>query len=249
MVLLIRHALTDATGKRLSGQAPGIHLSDQGREQAKRLAERLAPIPLAAIYSSPLERCMETAEAVAVGRPLGVQAVQDLMEVGYGRWTGRPMAALVRTSLWSKIQQAPSSVRFPEGETLTEVQRRSAKAIDAIAERHPRAVVGVCSHADVIRLLLAHYAGVHIDLFQRLIISPVSVSAVLLGDRIPRIVRMNDTGTLGDLTGSRRPARGPGRRAPVTRDPNRPALRRPGSRSPAAGDLKRMRPTGRDVGS
>jgi probable phosphomutase (TIGR03848 family) len=206
LVLLIRHAVTEVTGKRLSGQTPGIHLSDEGRQQAMALVERLAPVPLAAIYSSPLERCMETAQAVAAQRGLAVEPVPELTEVGYGRWTGRPLAVLARTSLWKQIQQAPSTVRFPEGETLTEVQRRSAAAIDSIAARHARTVIGVCSHADVIRLLLAHYAGVHIDLFQRLIVSPVSVSAVLLDDRIPRIIRMNDTGTLSDLSGSRRPA-------------------------------------------
>jgi len=213
MVLLIRHAVTDVTGKRLSGQAPGIHLSAEGRRQAQALAERLAPVPLAAMYSSPLERCFETAEAVATGRSMAVSGVSELTEVGYGRWTGRPLAALARTALWKRVQQTPSSVRFPEGETFLEVQRRSLAAVDAIAARHPRTVVGVCSHADVIRLLLAHYAGVHIDLFQRLIVGPASVSAVLLGDRIPRIVRMNDTGTVEDLLRSKRPAahRPPGR--------------------------------------
>jgi probable phosphoglycerate mutase len=140
-----------------------------------------------------------------------VSHVSELTEVGYGRWTGRSLAALARTALWKQVQQAPSSVRFPEGETFLEVQRRSIAAIEAIAARHPRTVVGVCSHADVIRLLLAHYAGVHIDLFQRLIVSPVSVSAVLLGERIPRIIRVNDTGTVGDLSRSRRPATRPPR--------------------------------------
>ena len=206
LVLLIRHAVTDVTGKRLSGQSPGIHLSDEGRNQARALAERLAPVPLAAMYSSPLERCVETAEAIANGRSMTVSPDRELTEVGYGRWTGRPLSALARTSLWKKVQQAPSSVRFPEGETLAEVQQRSVAAVDAIGSRHARKVVGVCTHADVIRLLLAHYAGVHIDLFQRLIVSPASLSAVLLGERIPRIIRVNDTGTIGDLVRSRRPA-------------------------------------------
>jgi probable phosphomutase (TIGR03848 family) len=206
LVLLIRHAVTDVTGRRLSGQAQGIHLSAEGRRHAQALAERLAPVRLAAMYSSPLERCFETAEAVVRGRSMAVSRVPELTEVGYGRWTGRPLAALARTALWKQVQQAPSSVRFPEGETFLEVQRRGIAAMDAIAAMHPRTVVGVCSHADVIRLLLAHYSGVHIDLFQRLIVSPASVSAVLLGERIPRIIRMNDTGTVSDLTRSKRPA-------------------------------------------
>jgi probable phosphoglycerate mutase len=127
-----------------------------------------------------------------------------LVEVGYGRWTGRPLAQLARTAMWKRIQQSPSSVRFPGGETLTEAQHRAVDGLASIAAVHPRGVVAVVSHADVIRLSLAHYAGVHLDLFQRLIVSPVSVSVVVLGDRVPRIVRMNDTGTLEDLVAARR---------------------------------------------
>jgi probable phosphomutase (TIGR03848 family) len=199
LLLLIRHALTQATGKRLSGRAPGIHLSEEGRKQADELAGRLAAVPLAAVYASPLERCAETAQAIAVARRLAVRTVAELAEVDYGRWTGRSMPQLVRTTLWKKVQQTPSSVTFPEGEGLIDAQRRSVSALEKIAARHPRSVVGVVSHADVIRLALAHYAGLHIDLFQRLIVSPASVSAVAIGDRIPRIVRMNDIGGLEDL--------------------------------------------------
>jgi probable phosphomutase (TIGR03848 family) len=199
LFLLIRHALTDVTGKRLSGSLPGFHLSAEGSNQAERLAERLAPIRLTAIYSSPLERCVQTAEAVARGRRLPVKALPDLDEVGYGDWSGRSLTQLARTSLWRRLQQAPSSVRFPGGETLSEVQGRAAAALERIAARSPRGVIAVVTHADVIRLLLAHYAGIHIDLFQRLTVSPASVSAVVLGDRVPRILRMNDTGTVEDL--------------------------------------------------
>jgi probable phosphomutase (TIGR03848 family) len=199
LFLLIRHALTDVTGKRLSGSLPGFHLSADGSNQAARLAERLAPIRLTAIYSSPLERCVQTAEAVAGGRRLQVQTLPDLDEVGYGDWTGRSLTQLARTSLWKRLQQAPSSVRFPGGETLSEVQGRTAAALERIAARSPRGVIAVVTHADVIRLLLAHYAGIHIDLFQRLTVSPASVSALVLGDRVPRILRINDTGTVEDL--------------------------------------------------
>ena len=199
LFLLIRHALTDVTGKRLSGSLPGFHLSAEGREQAEQLAERLAPIRLTAIYSSPLERCVETAEAVAGGRELQIQRLPDLDEVGYGEWSGRSLAQLARTSLWKRLQQAPSSVRFPGGETLADVQGRTAAALEGIASRSPRGVIAVVTHADVIRLLLAHFAGIHIDLFQRLTVSPASVSALVLGDRIPRILRVNDTGSMADL--------------------------------------------------
>ncbi len=199
ILLLIRHAVTEVTGKRLSGQAAGIHLSTKGQEQAARLAERLAAIRLAGLYASPLERCMETAGPIATSQGLRVSAAPELQEVGYGRWTGRPIAQLVRTSLWKRVHESPSSVRFPGGEAITDVQRRAVAALEAIAARHPRGPIGVVTHADVIRLVVAHYAGIHLDLFQRLIVSPASVSSVELGDGPPRILRMNDTGTLADL--------------------------------------------------
>jgi probable phosphoglycerate mutase len=215
LLLLVRHAVTDVTGRHLSGRTPGIHLSDEGRRQADRLAERLAPVPLGAVYTSPLERCFETAEIIATPRRLPIREVPALAEIDYGRWTGRPMTQLARTALWKKVQQSPSSITFPGGEGLIDAQRRSVAALEEIAGRHPRAAVAVVTHADVIRLVLAHYAGVHIDLFQRLIVSPASVSAIALGDRIPRIVRMNDTGALDDLAGRRSPPNrrpGPARR-------------------------------------
>ncbi len=225
LVLLIRHALTEITGTRLAGRAPGLHLSATGREQSERLAERLRPIPLAAIHSSPLERCTETAAPVAAGRRLEVVEAEDLLEIGYGTWTGRPLKALARTKLWAEVQRSPSTARFPQGEALADAQRRVVSYLDGFAARHPKRIVAAFTHADVIRLALSHYAGAHIDLFQRLIVSPASVSAVLLGDRIPRIVRMNDIGSLEDLVprsrsvpraaapSSKRPA---GRGRPVT---------------------------------
>lgn len=206
LLLLVRHALTDVTGRRLSGQAPGHHLSEAGREQAAALARRLEPVPLAAIYASPLERCLETAEPLALARRIEVRPLPGVLEVGYGRWTGRSLAQLARTDLWRRVQQAPSRVRFPDGESLAEVQRRSVDALEALAPRHRRRSVAVVTHADVIRLVLAHYAGIHLDLYQRLVVTPASVSAVALGDGTPRIVRMNDTGGLDDL--APRPERG-----------------------------------------
>jgi probable phosphomutase (TIGR03848 family) len=213
LVLLLRHALTNATGKRLSGRLPGLHLSDEGQRQAEHLAERLRPIPLAALYASPLERCMETATAVAEGRGLQIMEAPDLLEVSYGAWSGRPFAQITKTKLWGRLQHAPSSIRFPDGETLDEVQVRATGFLDGLAATHPRKVVAVCTHADVIRLALAHYAGVHLDLFQRLIVSPASLTAILLGDRIPRILRTNDTGGVDDLI----PRRPPRRQRPSTR--------------------------------
>ena len=188
------------------------------------MAERLGALRLDAVYASPLERCVETGRAIAQPRRLLVRPLPELEEVGYGRWTGRSFAQLTRTALWKKVQQSPSSVRFPGGETLVEAQRRGVSALEMLAARHPAGTVAAVSHADLIRLALAHYAGIHIDLFQRIVVSPASVSAVLLGDCIPRILRVNDTGTLDDLAGrarrrssgsdGRRPRSGGGRQPP-----------------------------------
>jgi probable phosphoglycerate mutase len=208
-MLLVRHALTQSTGKRLSGQTPGIHLSEAGRVQAKDTAARLATLPLSAVYTSSLERCVETAKEVAAPHGLPVVSVPGLLEVDYGRWSGRPLAQLTRTVLWKRVMQAPSSIRFPDGETLEEVQWRVTESIGEMVERHPAGTVVAVTHAEGIRLALAHFAGVHIDLFQRLVVHPGSVSAVALGDGVPRILRVNDTGTLDDLT-LRPPRRAPG---------------------------------------
>jgi probable phosphoglycerate mutase len=216
LVLLIRHALTDATGKRLSGRTRGIHLSDAGRDQAEALVGRLEPLSISAVYASPLERCVETARPFASARGLDVRVEQRLIEVAYGTWTGRSMGQLTRTTLWKQVQSSPSSVRFPEGESLGEVQQRAVSALNELAAAHPRGVVAAVTHADVIRLAVAHYCGVHLDLFQRFIVGTTSVSAVLLGDRIPRILRINDTGSLEDLAvraGTKRSPRAAGSRA------------------------------------
>lgn len=198
-LLLVRHGLTDATGKRLVGWTPGVHLSERGREQAETVASRLAPLRPGAIYSSPLERCRETAEPLARATGRAIRVVEDLGEVRYGEWTGRSFAQLARTKLWRDVQRAPSSIRFPGGESLAETQVRAVRAAAEISATHARATVVLCTHADVIRLLLAHYAGIHLDLFQRLIVEPASVSAVWTGQGTPRILRINDTGTLHDL--------------------------------------------------
>jgi probable phosphomutase (TIGR03848 family) len=217
LVLLIRHALTESTGTRLTGTLPGFPLSDTGRAQAEVLAERMAPVKVHALYASPLERCVETADPIARSKGLTVSLVPALREVEYGRWTGRPLAQLARTALWKQVQQVPSTVRFPDGESLAEAQHRSVEALDALAARHPRGVVAVVTHADVIRLALAHYCGTHLDLYQRYIVHPASVSAVLIGSHMPRVLRMNDTGTLADLAMPRR------RRPPAPERPRPPA--------------------------
>ena len=203
LLLLIRHALTDATGTRLTGRMPGMHLSEAGKTQAEELANRLRVVPLTHLYSSPLERCRETAAPIARATGLRVKIKRDLAEVDYGDWTGRPLAQLARTKLWKTIHEHPSAVQFPNGERLLDVQSRVMRAATQIAAAHPRGVVAMFSHGDAIRLLLAGLAGVPIDLFQRITVSPVSVSAVALGGGQVRILRMNDTGYLSDLARQR----------------------------------------------
>ena len=204
VLLLVRHARAEQTGKRLYGRTRGIHLSARGRAEAEDLAARLAPLSIAAIFTSPLERCMETAKAIAGGRGLRPRVLGALNEVDYGRWTGRSFPALRRTKIWERVRTSPSSVRFPDGETLAEVQHRVVDALEAIAAMHAARAVAVVTHGDAIRLALAHYAGVHLDLFARLEVAAGSVSAVALEDGRPRILRVNDTGALEDLV----PARG-----------------------------------------
>jgi probable phosphoglycerate mutase len=161
-------------------------------------------VQLSAIYASPLERCRQTAASVASGRGLRVRIDAELGEVDYGAWTGRPLRQLGRTRLWKLVQTTPSRARFPGGESLVETQQRLIRAAERIAADHPRRVVAVVSHGDPIRLLLCHLAGAHIDLFQRLVVEPASVSAVAIGEGSPRILRVNDTGDLAGLVPKKR---------------------------------------------
>lgn len=199
LVLLIRHAVADHTGRHLYGRSEGVRLSERGRADAEALARRLRSVRLHGLYVSPMDRCRETAEAIAHGRRLRPVTVEDLNEVDYGDWTGRSFASLRRRKLWRRVRSSPSTVRFPGGESLLEVQERAVRAIDEIAARHPNGVAAVVTHGDVIRLALAHYAGLHLDLFQRLEASTASVTALALGDGIPKVLRANDTGRLEDL--------------------------------------------------
>jgi len=205
VLFLIRHGLTEQTGKRLYGWTPGVHLSERGREQAEALAERLADVRLAAIYASPLERCRETAAPLAAATGLRVQLRRDLGEVDYGDWTNRPLSQLARTKLWRSVQQVPSQVTFPGGESFLRVQERTSRAALDIARDHPRANVAVVSHGDPIRVLLSQLAGAHLDGFQRIAVDPGSISVAAVGSGTPRIFRVNDTGDLDGFVRRRRP--------------------------------------------
>ncbi len=209
LVLLIRHGHTPTAGRILTGWMRGVHLSERGRAQAEALVSRLEGVPLEAIYSSPLERCRETAAPLARARGLRVRVRRDLLEVNYGEWSGRSIRELARTKAWRAVQRTPSAVRFPGGETLPEVQARAMDAVRDIAEAHPDGVVALVTHADVVRLALAGFLGAPLDLYQRLAVDPGSVSVVALADAEVRVLRVNDTGDLSALAQAR-----PRRRTP-----------------------------------
>jgi probable phosphomutase (TIGR03848 family) len=206
LLLLLRHAVTEHTGARLSGWMPGLHLTEAGREQAEALARRLEAVPLDAVYASPLERCQETAAAVAGARGLKVETLEDVGEVRYGDWTGRAIKELGKEPLWKVVQATPSAARFPEGESLFEMQARAVLAVEGLREAHPSQTVAVCSHADVIKALVCHYLGMHLDLVQRVAVGPASVTAIAFGP-VPSLVRLNDTGTGADLVPPKRARR------------------------------------------
>lgn len=200
-LVLVRHALTGTTGSVLTGRAPGVHLSEEGWAQAKALAERLADLPVAAVYASPVERAQETAEAIAAPHDLPVGPLPAVTEVDYGEWTGKKLDELKDTGLWRIVQALPSSARFPGGEAIRDLQHRAVSALDGVVSDHAGELVVVVSHADVIKAAVAHYAGLHLDAFQRLVVGPASVSVVAFFGPFPALVRLNDTGTLDDLAG------------------------------------------------
>jgi probable phosphoglycerate mutase len=169
----------------------GVHLNEEGERQAESVASMLSEVPFKAIYSSPIDRTMETAQAIAAHHKLKIIKRAGIGEVRYGAWTGRSLKALSKTKLWTVIQRWPSNVRFPQGETLREVQSRALNEVERIREEHPKGVVCCVSHADTIKLIVAHYLGVHIDLFQRIFIGPASVSVVHIGQFGPQVLSLN----------------------------------------------------------
>jgi probable phosphoglycerate mutase len=194
-LLLIRHGLTRLTGPVLAGWTPGLHLDDRGVEQAARLAERLRPVPLTAIVSSPLERCLDTVAPIAGGRGLEIAIDDRLGEARYGDWTGQEIKKLVRDPLWKVVQTQPSAVTFPNGEAMRDVQVRALAAIQEWNERlGPEATWLACSHADVIKGIVADALGLHLDQFQRIAIGPASLTVIRYGGLGRTVVRVNDVG-------------------------------------------------------
>jgi probable phosphoglycerate mutase len=192
-ILLIRHAHNDyLTNHRIAGWLPGVHLSEQGRAQAQALAERLANTPLAAIYSSPLERALETAEPLAARHSLSVQVLQGIGETHCGEWTGQTVEELSKTDAWRQIQLYPSGMRFPGGESVVEIQVRMVATLESLRVAHPQQTIAIISHSDPIKTVVTHYIGLHLDLFQRLVISPASITELSFTPSGPRLLRCND---------------------------------------------------------
>jgi probable phosphomutase (TIGR03848 family) len=201
-LLLVRHGLTAMTGPVLAGRTPGLHLDDRGIKQAEALAQRLSSVPLTAIVTSPLERCVETATAVreAQSKDVAWHVDERLIECGYGDWTGKAIKDLVKDPLWKVVQAQPSAVRFPNGESLPEMSSRAIAAVRDWDEQLGEDAVWIaCTHGDVIKAILADALGLHLDQYQRIVPDPCSVSVVRYTATRPFVVRMNDVG--GDVTG------------------------------------------------
>jgi probable phosphoglycerate mutase len=201
LVLLVRHGQTPTTGKILPGRAAGLHLADTGRQQADTVAARLAGFRnVDAVYASPLERARETAAPIA--RALGhrVRVERGLLECDFGDWTGAELKKLMKKPEWTTVQRAPSTFRFPNGESFTEMQTRMVSTLDRLVERHRGRTIVCVSHADPIKAAVAHAMGTHLDLFQRVVIGTCSVSAVAYSTGGPVVLTVNSTGgSLADL--------------------------------------------------
>lgn len=195
-LLLIRHATTAATGKRLGGRTEAP-LDDAGRGQAEAAAARLADVPIRHVYASPLARTAETADIIAGPHRRDVQHLDGLLEVDFGKWTDRTLKPLLSNKLWPVIQARPSLVRFPQGESLRGAQLRAVDCVEELVARHPKDVVAVVTHADVIKAVTAFYLGLPLDLFQRLVVGPASTTVFALAPgQQPALLRFNDDGPL-----------------------------------------------------
>jgi probable phosphoglycerate mutase len=195
LVLLVRHGQTPTTGARLPGRAPGLHLADAGVEQATAAAERIAPLKkVGGVYASPLERTRETAAPIAKAVGKRVRVERGLLECDFGEWTGAELKALRKTPEWKTVQQYPSGFRFPGGESFAEMQLRMTTTIDKLCRRHPGEVVVAVSHADPIKAAVADALGTHLDLFQRIVVSPCSITAIAYSRTGPVVLAVNSTG-------------------------------------------------------
>ena len=195
LVLLVRHGLTTTTGTVLPGRAPGLHLADRGREQAERAAARIsARGNIAAVYASPLERARETAAPISKALAQRTKIAKGLVECDFGEWTGEKLSLLSKKPEWRTVQHSPSTFRFPGGESFSEMQTRICSQIESLVAAHPGEAIVCVSHADPIKAAVAQAVGTHLDLFQRIVVSPCSISAVLYGAGSPLVLAVNSTG-------------------------------------------------------
>ncbi len=202
LVLLVRHAVTATTGVKLPGRAHGLSLSDQGRLQADAVAGRIAKLPkVAAIYASPLERARETAAPIARARGLAVRIERDLSDIDIGDWTGLSLRRVRRKPEWEIVQRHPSGFRFPGGESFTEMQTRMTATLARLVARHHGEIIVAVSHADPIKAAVTHALGAPLDLFQRIVIAPASITAVAYRPEGPAVLTVNSMdGDLAPLT-------------------------------------------------
>ena len=193
LLLLIRHGENDFTKThKLAGYTPNVHLNERGQNQAQGLADALQDVPIKAIYSSPLERAVETATPIAAARKLEVQIEPGLLETNVGKWQGRSLAALRLQKAWRVVQGAPSRAQFPEGETFYECQTRIVSALDTIVRKHkPQDIVACVFHADPIKLAVAHYIGLPLDHFQRLSCDTASLTALYVSESGANLIKLN----------------------------------------------------------
>jgi probable phosphomutase (TIGR03848 family) len=212
-LILIRHGRTTANSDGLlAGRTPGIRLDAAGEDQVRVIAERLAVLPLQRIVTSPLERCRQTASALARAQPSQprVRVDKRLIECGYGAWTGQPLKQLAKDPLWKTVQAHPSGVTFPDGESMREMQARAVDAVRQVdaeveVEAGPDALWAAVSHGDVIKAVIADALGLHLDQFQRIVVDPASVSVIRYTPLRPFVMHVNDHGT--DLAPLRPPKR------------------------------------------
>ena len=195
IIILVRHGHTPTTGKILPGRAKGLHLSELGKEQASKVATNLSMLDnVTAVYASPMERTLETAKPIASAFGLKVQRNRGLIEADFGKWTGRKLSDLRKLSDWEIVQKNPSLFRFPDGESFIEIQSRMVETITRISDKHRGEIVIAVSHADTIKAFLTAMLGTPLDLFQRLHISPCSISPVILGNGSPFVLAVNASG-------------------------------------------------------
>ena len=194
LLLLIRHGENDyvKTG-RMAGRLPGVHLNERGQKQAQALGDALKNVPIKAIYSSPLERAIETANPIANARKLQILQEPGLLDTDIGKWQGKSLKVLSLTKLWKIVQHAPSRFRFPDGESFPEMQTRISETLERIIKKHnkPQDIVAVVFHADPIKLAVAHFMGMPLDNFQRLGCDTGSVTAIHASEAGANLVKLN----------------------------------------------------------